>query len=285
MRHKRTLSNNAVIAIDDAGNEIVALGRGIGHGRRPGDELDAARVEQIFVAGGDAARNQLASFLADVPLDVVRVAARIAHLAHERLGLAVTQGLILPLADHLAFAVRRKAEGLRLELPLAWEVAQLYPAELAVGRDAVALASRELHCELDAEEATAFAMHFVNSQFAAPGMTAAMKMTETIARIFEVVGRATGITIDPNAMSTARFVTHLRYLFVRVAQGTQIADPHPTLADAIANAHPEAMACAEKIAYLIGMDTDTTLGRDEVAYLALHVARLVWAAREVTPPA
>lgn len=111
MRHKRTLSNNAVIAIDDAGNEIVALGRGIGHGRRPGDELDAARVEQIFVAGGDAARNQLASFLADVPLDVVRVAARIAHLAHERLGLAVTQGLILPLADHLAFAVRRKAEG------------------------------------------------------------------------------------------------------------------------------------------------------------------------------
>ena len=80
-------------------------------------------------------------------------------------------------------------------------------------------------------------------------------------------------------MTAARFVTHLRYLFSRVASGKQIADPHPTLAEAIGNAHPAAMACAVKVQYLIEMGLNARLTPDETAYLAPHIAHLTWDAR------
>lgn len=283
MRVKRVIGNNAVLAVDDDGHEVVALGRGVGHGRRPNDTLDADRVEQVFIAGGDAASDRLTEFLADAPLSCVRAAAKIADLAHERLGLRVTQALILPIADHLTFAMHRHREGIPMDYPLVWEVGQLYPQELEVGRAAVTLANASLGIELDPDEAVAFAMHFVNAQFATPGLSSTVRMTETITRMFDVIERTFGLTIDRRSMTAARFVTHLRYLFTRIASGKQINEPHHTLVDAIANAHPEAMVCAAKLQYFIEMGLSTHLTPDETGYLALHVARLVSDVRSQMP--
>jgi len=275
MRVKRVIGNNAVVAIDDDGHEVVALGRGIGHGRRPHDLVDGSRVEQVFTAGQEATSDRLTEFLADAPLSCVRAAARIADLAHERLGLRVTQGLILAIADHLTFAVQRCREGIRMDFPLVWEVGQLYPEELDAGRAAVTLANSTLGVELEPDEAVAFAMHFVNAQFAAPGLSGTVQMTETITRIFDVVEHSFQFSLDRRSMTATRFVTHLRYLFTRISTGRQITESHRSLVDAIANAHPHAMACAAKLVYFIEMGTSTKLTTDETAYLALHVARLV----------
>lgn len=278
MRVKRVISNNAVLTLDPDGQEMVALGRGLGHGRRPGDIIEPSRIEQVFIAGD--ADERLTRFLADVPLEYVRVAGRIADLAHERLGLKITQALILPIADHLHFAVRRQAEGMEMHYPLGWEVRQLYPEELAVGEAALGLANATFGVELPADEAVAFAMHFVNAQFTSPGMSRAMEMTQAISKAFEVIEKSFGVTIDTHSMNAARFVTHLRYLYARVASGKQIVDPHPTFVDAIANAHPEATACAMKLRFQFEMNLGEKLTTDEVAYLALHIARLLWDLRD-----
>lgn len=279
---RRVIGNNAALAVDGEGHEFVALGRGVAFGMRPGDALDRSKVEQVFLAGGDAASDRLTEHLADTPLSCVRAAARIAELAHERLDLRVTQALILPLADHLHFAVQRAEAGTVMEYPLLWEVSQLYPREFAVGREAVTIAREVLQTDIDDDEAVALAMHLVNAQFTKPGMGAAMQMTETIAQAFTIIERTFGIRIDRHSMNAARFVTHLRYVFARVDSGKQISDPHPTLFDAISNAHPEAIACAAKLQYLIEMGFKTQLTLDETAYLGLHVARLVLDVRERT---
>lgn len=272
---KRSIGNNAVLATDEHGHEFVALGRGVGFGVRTGDLLDQTKVEQVFLAGGDAISERLTEHLADTPLDCVRAAARIAELAHEQLGVRVTQALILPLADHLHFAMQRAQTGMRMEYPLLWEVSQLYPQEFALGKQAVVVAEKTMHVTLDPDEAVALAMHLVNAQFTSPNLGAAMQMTETMAQAFRVIERTFAVTIDRHSMDAARFVTHLRYVFARIAAGNQINDPHPTLFDAISNAHPEAIACAVKIQYLIEMGFHAKLTLDETAYLGLHVARLV----------
>lgn len=273
MRVKRVISNNAVLAVDEDLQEVVALGRGLGHGQRPGATLDMRAIEQVFFAADIDER--AARFLAEVPLAYVRVAGQIAELAHKKLGLRVTQSLLLPIADHLHFAVQRARDGLSIQFPLAWEVSQLYPEELAVGETAVVVANAAFGVTLPDDEAVAFAMHMVNAQFAAPGTTPAVEMTQTIANAFDVIERTFAVTIDHRSMNAARFVTHLRYLYARVASGKQIADPHPTFIDAITNAHPAAAACAAKLRYTFEMNLDTALTDDEAAYLTLHVARLV----------
>ena len=117
LRVQRVLGNNAALCETSDGQQVVALGRGLGSGRRRGELLDPEAVEQFFVAGSPDGRQQLATLLAELPLDSVRAATAIAELAHTELGLPVTQSLILPLADHLAFAERRVREHLPVTIP------------------------------------------------------------------------------------------------------------------------------------------------------------------------
>lgn len=277
---RRVIGNNAVLAQDEDQRQVVALGRGVGFGVRPGAELPREKVEQLFLASEDAAAAPLVEMLADTPLVCVRAAARIAELAGERLGLTVGQALILPLADHLHFAMQRALDGTRMEYPLLWEVSHLYPEEYAVGKEAVPIADAALQVRLDPDEAVAIAMQLVNAQFVTPGIGSAMRMTETITRIFQVVETTFAVPIDRHSMNATRFVTHLRYVFARVSTGAQINEPHPTLFDAISQAHPEAMACAAKVRYLIEMAMEASLTPDETAYLGLHIARLVLDVRD-----
>ena len=275
MQVKRVLNNNAVLAVDDDGKDLVVIGRGLGHGRRPGDEISREVADQIFVAAENANLERLARFLDDIPLDCLNAAGEVAELAQKRLELRVSQALVVPLADHLSFAIERLQEGIPAQFPLAWEVSQLYPKELATGREALGLVEASLGVRLHDDEAVALAMHFVNAQFATPGMEKAMQMTGVIAQAFALVDKAFGFTVDQQSMNAARFVTHLRYLFSRVASGKQISEKSSVLVDAIIQSHPEAVVCAAKIQYLLEMGLDTSLTRDEVAYLALHVSRLV----------
>ena len=275
MLAKRIIGNNAVLATDEDKREFVALGRGVGFGIKVGQPIDTSKVEQVFMASEDAANSRLVQVLSDTPLECVRAAVSIAELANEKLGLRVTQSIILPLADHLHFAMQRAQEGTTMEFPLLWEVSQLYPGEYEVGQHGVVKASNLMNITLDPNEAVAIAMHLVNAQFATPGVGAAMQMTETIARIFDVIEKTFNLTLDHHSLNAARFVTHLRYVFVRVNSGKQIKEPSSVLFDAISNTHPESIACAFKIRYFIEMAFKTTLTDDETAYLGLHVARLV----------
>ena len=83
MRASKIISNNAVLAVRDD-EDVVVLGTGVGFGLRVGDRVDGGRVERVFLAE-DASDDRLSLMLADIPLPFLRVASRIAELAHERL--------------------------------------------------------------------------------------------------------------------------------------------------------------------------------------------------------
>ena len=45
---KKIINNNIVSSIDQYGGELVVMGRGIGFGKKPGQEINDAAVEKIF---------------------------------------------------------------------------------------------------------------------------------------------------------------------------------------------------------------------------------------------
>ena len=82
-------------------------------------------------------------------------------------------------------------------------------------------------------------------------------------------------------MSAARFVTHLRYLFVRAsrasAESAEDAEDEvsqPSLLAALRADAPRAYACAQKVLLVLQMQLKQSLTRDELTYLTIHIARL-----------
>lgn len=272
MQVVRVLNNNAVLAARGDGARVVLMGKGIGWGRRLGDEVDPTAVQHTFVPDTSHPIGQLASLVGDLPIEVAQTAARIVGAARRRTGLQPTQALLLAVADHLAVALQRAGHG-SPAYPLAWEVSQLFPDELAAGHDALQLIAEDHGAVLPREEATAFALHFVNAQAAGPGMAHTVAMTRRITQVLSVVAAALDVELDHQSMSVARFVTHLRYLFVRLARGDQVTETPSSLCASIRAAHPLSWRVAERLAEVVEMDGHR-LSTDELGYLTLHIARL-----------
>ncbi len=187
----------------------------------------------------------------------------------------MSQGQLIPLADHISFAIKRVRQGIELKSPLRSEVTHLYPAELRVARAGVQLVRESTGVAIPDDEAVPIALHLVNAAaFATDDLSRTIAMTEIFHQISAVLESAYDRHFDPESIDAARFFTHLRYFFVRVEAGRQLTSQPASLAAAIRNSFPEAYRAAQKVRALLELRLNTRITADEESYLALHIARL-----------
>lgn len=271
----RVFNNNVVLARDEAGGEVILTGRGLGFQARPGQTVDEAKVIRVFRPDDGRDPDHLAELLAGIPPEYVQLTA--AAMADAGLDgrASGSPTLLIALADHVAFAVRRTQVGMEITYPLLCEVKNLYADEYAAGVRLLAAVNDRLDGPLPDGEAVALALHLVNAGFSTDDLSYTYTMTGVIQQMVTVIEQRYGVTLDPGSVSVGRFVTHLRYLFVRIHQHRQLDETHSTIGDAIRAAHPEALACAERLGSILELRLGAALTDDEVAYLTLHVARVV----------
>ncbi|AXE86596.1 PRD domain-containing protein [Streptomyces sp. Go-475] len=273
MRVKKVFNNNVVLGVDEHGAETVLMGRGIGFQVKPGEVVDTGRAERRFVAKTMPAE-RLAALAAEIPLGVIEVMEEVVAAARGRLGEKISEHILLPLADHVHFALARARTGALIEYPLKWEIENLYPAETEMGAAALEIIERRLGVRLDETEALPLALHFVNAQIGSGDIAATMQMTQWLRVALETIGEDLGVAIDQRSLDAARFITHLRYLFLRARDGKQARAADDQIGEAVRNARPLEYACAERLARRMEELFDWQVGREEILYLALHVSRL-----------
>lgn len=274
MKVAKVFNNNVVLAVGDDGVDVVLMGRGLGFGAHPGDDVHASRVERRFGPGGQQTPERIAAFLAEIPADQIAVAEEIVEAGRQALGEHVGWHVLVPLADHVSFALRRARDGVTIAYPLRTEVTHLYPKEVAVGRHAIDLVHRRLGVQLPELEAIPLALHFVNAQFDTPDLTRVVEMTEAFAAILAEIGSFYGIDLDEDSIDVARFITHLRYLARRQERGALHDDGLEALYETVRISHPRELRCAEGVGEVLHARYGWDIGRDELLYLTLHIGRL-----------
>jgi len=269
----RVFNNNVVLAADPAAGEVILTGRGLGFQARAGDRVDPAKVARVFVPTDGRDPDHLAELLAAIPPEHVQLVAD----ALAEVGLDVllrNPALVVAMADHVSFALKRQQASLVVEYPLVAEVQHLYAAEYQQANALLAAINGHAGVQLPASEAVGLALHLVNAGFASGDLSYTYKMTGLIQQMVEVIIGTFGMDATPDSVSMGRFITHLRYLFVRIQQHQQLAGEAGAIAVAIRAAYPDAAACAARLAGLLELRLGASLTDDEVAYLTLHVARV-----------
>ncbi len=270
----RVFNTNVVLARDDAGREVVLTGRGLGYQARPGGTVDQAKVVRTFVPEDGRNADNFAQMLASIAPEHVELVDRLLAPVWAELRREPSSTTVLALADHLSFAIKRVQHGIEGVFPLRAELAHLYPRELHWGERIVAGVNSELDVELPAEEAIPIAMHLVNAAFNSGNLAFTYRMTGVFSQVFDMIEGEYGRPLDRDSVNVARFITHLRYFFVRVHTDDQVDDAEGLFADAIRTAHPRAYGCAAKVRGLLEMRLESPITEDETGYLALHIARL-----------
>lgn len=182
MRIDKIINNNIVSVRDPQGIEMVAMGKGIGFGKRPGDEIDDKVVEKIFRLNNMDDKEYFKELLASLPLEHIRLSSDIISYAKESLGLVLSPNVYLTLTDHIGFILKKFHEGMVFNNALYDEVKLFYPLEYSVGRYALEMIEERTGCRLQEDEAASIALHLVNGE-----VGSAMRTTFTMIKMMREV--------------------------------------------------------------------------------------------------
>lgn len=201
MKIIRQINNNAALALDGNGKELVVLGRGVGFPKMPYELTDLSRIERTFYD----VNPKYFGMAADLPRPLVLACAEITERAEIELDCALNPNLPFTLADHLNFAAERLRKGIEISTPLAYDVRHLYPKETELAKQARELLAREAGLKLPDSEVVNIALHLINAEAEAGDMHSMMMTLKALSDVDGIVEKQLDITLNKESFSYSRF--------------------------------------------------------------------------------
>lgn len=268
--------NNNVVLANKGGERIIVMGKGIGFKVYPNDKVKKNLIEQTFIPGPTNETNYFVQMLKEIPMELLIVSKEIVEQAKEQLKTQLVPNLVITLADHLNFAVRRFKEGIPLTHPLNWEITHYYPKEMLVAQKSLTIINKKLTRQLPETEIPFLAMHFVNAQVDFSEGFGTMELTEIMTEIVKIVQYHFQIVIDQKSTTFARFVTHLRYYLIRQFNNENTINTlEEELIELIKVKYGNEFLAAKKISRYLEKNFQSITTDNELVFLSLHINRLV----------
>lgn len=272
MEAVQKINNNVVICRDSKGRELVAMGKGLGFGTIP-REIPLGDIERTFYNIED----KYYKLAEEIPAEIFGFAAGIVDIAQNELPYDLNPNQLVTLADHINFAIERAKNNIRVRMPLAYDIQQLYPLEYKIGQYAVHRIQKEFKIGLPGDEAVGIAMNLINGKMAETAPAAASKKKEDeemLEDITTLIEKRLRFIVDRESFAYARYATHLQYLFERIHEGKVFKEDNTEIYEALKKELHGIYLCAEEIRKLIRKEWDCGLTDEEMLYLMLHINRI-----------
>ena len=277
MKIDRILTNNAVVVTDDNGKNQIVCGKGIAYKKRPGDIIDTALINQVFVLKPDGnLYQQLEQLLTDIPLEYVIVSNELVKIARVSMGMKLNDSLVISLADHIYEMKRRYDEGVKIPNGLSWEIKRFYEKEFEIGLLAKEMIEKQFLIELPEDEAANIAMHIVNAETEDSSLDETMRITQIIQDIIKIVRVFYKVDLDENSSYMYRFITHLKLFARRILRKEESEElDNNELCEIIFNKYQTAYECSKLIERFIKEKFNFSISEEEMMYLIIHIQTAV----------
>lgn len=260
---------------DKDGSEMIVLGKGIGFSRKKEELIDENDVDKIFIPLNESKNEYILELIDDIPLAFFELTKKIVALAEEQLDTKLNNNIFLTLTDHLHFALDRYQSGINIANRLYWEIKNYYPKEYAVSTQAVKIINQYFDVVLPQEEAANIAFHLINAQ-SEDESTDSLASAKMIGGIVNMVRYSIQTEVDENSVHYLRFITHVKYFVERFYTGKLMDDEGGSeLYKQMWTLYPSAMEVGIKVQDYLSKMYDKTISEEEVAYLGVHINRLM----------
>ncbi|MDX8046469.1 PRD domain-containing protein [Gracilibacillus sp. S3-1-1] len=277
MKIKKVLNNNVVVTMNEQGQEMVVMGKGLAFQKKVGESVDISRIEKNFVlqdTGISEKLNQLLQSTSDKYLDIV---SEIYDYAVSQLPYKLHDYLYVALTDHISFAIERSKEGIQLKNTLLYEIRKYYKQEFQIGLKALDMIETHTGVRLDEDEAASIALHLINSQLSGENVETAVQVTEIVNNILNIVKYHYKTELDEDSINYERFLTHLRFFSIRFIRNEHTEETiDEFFYEQVKVKYETAYACTEKIAMYLQKNFDWQLTHDEKVYLTVHIHRVTY---------
>ena len=271
----KILNNNVVVSTNDAGEEVIYMGRGIAFKKKIGDVIDDAFVEKEFVLKDSFTANQFQQLFADIPAEEVEAVKQVVDEAEQVLGVELSPNIYLTLTDHIHYALMRAREGIEIPNPQLFETRKFYPKEYAIAAKAVERFEKNFGVSLPEAEKGFIAFHIVNSEQANGTMETTMQAVEIVRDVLAIISRFYGKVFNPDSLNYQRITTHLHYFAQRYLSDDLSGEKDEFLFELIQAKYPKAFQTVQRINEYLIKTYGKPIGESEMIYLTIHIERVV----------
>lgn len=272
---KKILNYSVLLVSDGTEEEYIVVQKGIGFGKKVGDEVNIQSDSQIYVPVAKSDSSKLLELLDEIPTIYLEITYKVIAYAQEQLRTSLNQHIYLTLTDHLYFAVKRFEQGILITNRILWELKTFYPKEYQIGLYTLSLIKDIVGIELPNDEAANIAFHIINAQKEKDSQFDAMRAAKLIGNVMTTVSYMIKYQPDKESIHYSRFVNHMQYFAERFFTDKMLDSDDEFLYNHIVSGYPKALNCAEKIRTLLLKEYNKLIPNEEVAYLAIHIQRLV----------
>ncbi|MCK1212740.1 PRD domain-containing protein [Streptococcus uberis] len=274
MKIKKSLNANAILAINDEGNEYILFGKGIGFGKKVGDYVDDHSINQTFIPLKNSELKEYLSILESIPAELLELTRLVIVEAEENLGCKLNSSIYFMLSDHLNFAIERFKNDINVTNRVFWEIKNFYPNEFNIGLYALKLIKKELGYILPEEEAANVAFHIINAQSSSDMKADGMNYAKLIASVNSLIRYSIHSDLDTTSVHYQRFLTHLKFFAERFFNEKMLEDSDQ-LFEQIVQLYPRAIEISFLIKDHLELVYAKKITKEEIAYLAIHINRLL----------
>ncbi|MDR3173336.1 MAG: PRD domain-containing protein [Treponema sp.] len=287
MRNIRKYNNNIILA-EDHGQEVIALGKGIGFQALQGTEVDMSLVEKVFVPQETVHINRFAATLSDLPYEYMLLASKIVDHGKAALQVELNPSLVVALADHLSVSLTlSQNNGPPAQSPLQLDVRHIYPGEFKTGVQALEIIRRERNIQMPEAEAVSIALHFINAELESPEMPATFKIVTITGDIMRIIEQYYHVTLDKETLEFMRFSSHVRNLVIEYITLPPYAGckrktlkEDNELYELLMKRSRDVAECCGRICSCLQYKHKLSLRKNDVSFLAMHITKILEAAEK-----
>ena len=271
----KILNNSLVLAKDNTDNEIILMGKGLGHHHSIGYQLKKEEIEKIFVLHDETMKRNIEQLASEIDEVYFNIAQIIIDYAITKYNMKLMNHIYLALTDHIAFAVKRFKSNIIIENHYLLETKDFNPNEYDIGTYALRIINESLCLELPQEESINIAGHFINAQQDNPYSEKNKKISKIIKDILGIVHYHFVIIYNEDSFYYKRFVTHLKAFAQRFLDNQPNKEQVDFIYEQVRNNCKAEYECVKKIKTYIFNEYSRNLPIQEELYLMIHIHKIL----------
>lgn len=271
----KSLNNNAILCTDDNGRELVAFGKGLGFKKQPYELMDLSKIEKTFY-GLD--KNTI-SMIKNIDSDIILFTSHMVDKYAYDLNYPLTASLVLTLADHIAFAIKRAREKIFVNIPYIAEMEILHQKEFKIANAIIREIKVKYDIELAPNEDLGIAMYFIKSKEENTNNSLEIHLEKIFESMLEkttlIIEKCMDCKVERNSFNYGRFSSHLQFLLRRLLDKKFIESNNSGMYFLLKEQHSSSAICVEEISKYYEQQLHVKMSDEEKLYLLLHVNRVI----------
>ncbi|PYZ92966.1 PtsGHI operon antiterminator [Salipaludibacillus keqinensis] len=268
----KILNNNVIIAAHPDYGEVVLIGKGLGFGKQPGQEVAGERAEKFFVLKDSQEQAQYMSLLEYVDEEFIGVMNEFIEKLETRFGTKLNEHIHVGLTDHLYFAVKRIRQGHGIVNPFLQETELAYPQEYAAATELSEWLNEKLSIRIPEGEIGFITLH-IHSAITNRNLAEINRHTQLVSELVGIIENYLKTKINRQDMNYLRLVRHLHHAIERI-QTESYTENQDSLKKVLQAEYPLCYTLSWKLMKIMQQRLKKTVPDAEAVYLTLHLQRL-----------